>query len=269
MIDHLSVSQLDMFSRCGEQWRRRYIEGEVIPPGVAARVGTGVHRAAEVNYKHKIEHGEDMPLDSVKDAAADAYGKALREGVFFAPDEVSGARHAMSAGKDAAVSLATLYRQELAPKVMPALVEEKIILDLPGVPLPIVTILDCYTQTKELRDIKTASRKWDESKAHTSMQPTVYREAVRQVTGEYPECLCFDVLVNTKIPALQVLPTKRDADDLAIMTRKFQIMLASINAGIFQPAEPGSWMCSPKFCGYYYTCNYIPALRKTQPKKAA
>ena len=38
MIAHLSVSQLGMFQRCGEQWRRRYLDEEVIPPGIAARV---------------------------------------------------------------------------------------------------------------------------------------------------------------------------------------------------------------------------------------
>jgi hypothetical protein len=31
----LSISQLDMLSRCGEQYRRRYIEHERLAPGVA------------------------------------------------------------------------------------------------------------------------------------------------------------------------------------------------------------------------------------------
>lgn len=110
-----------MFQRCGEQWRRRYLDEEVIPPGIAARVGSGVHKAAEINFRSKMQTGEDMPLDAVRDAAAEAYDKALSAGVFFAPDEVPGAKIAMAQGKDDAVSLATLFRRELAPAIMPAL----------------------------------------------------------------------------------------------------------------------------------------------------
>ena len=269
MIDHLSISQLDTYGRCGEVYRRRYIEGEIIPPGLPARIGSGVHKGAEVNFKAKMKTGQDSPLDVIQDAAAEAYAKELKNGVFFAPDEVPGAKLAMAEGKDTVVSLATLFRWELAPQIQPLLVEEKIIIDIPGVDLPVVTILDCYTRTKALRDLKTAGKKWTEEKAHSSHQPTAYREAIKTVTGEYPESICFDVLVSSKTPALQTLPTFRTEDDLIILSRKYNIMVAGINAGIFPPAEPGSWMCSPKWCGYWFTCPYIPAHRKILPKRSA
>jgi hypothetical protein len=251
-----------MFQRCGEQYRRRYLEGDVIPPGIAARVGSGVHKAVEVNYRNKMQTGEDMPLDAVQDCAAEAYGKALQEGVFISPEEVPGARLAMADGKDRAVSLATVFRRELAPDVIPALVEERITIELPGVELPIVTILDCYTKDKRLRDLKTASRKWAEEKAHSSHQPTAYREAVKEVTGEYPDGLCFDVLVDSKTPTIQTIAITREQSDLDILTLKFQTMIASIRAGIFHPAQPDNWCCSMKFCGYWSSCKYISLHRR-------
>lgn len=269
MITHLSVSQLDMFQRCGEQWRRRYLDEEVIPPGIAARVGTGVHKAAERNFKGKMESGEDMPLDAFQDCAAEAYDNALKDGVFFAPDEVPGARAAMAEGKDKVVSLATLFRNELAPFINPALVEYKTTIGLPGVDLPVMAILDLYTQDKALRDLKTSSKKWAEDKAHTSPQPTVYREAVKEATGEYPASLIFDVLVSNKTPVLQTIPTTRTDEDLAILARQFELMLAAVRAGIFMPAERDSWACSMKYCGYFFTCPHIPAHRKVLPKRSA
>lgn len=269
MLTHLSVSQLDMFSRCGEQYRRRYLEDEIIPPGIAARIGTGVHKAAETNLREKMRTGRDLPLDAVQDCAAEAYHNALQDGVFFAPEDLPGAKKAMAEGKDTAVSLATLYRRELAPAIAPVLVEEKIILDLPGVGLPIVTILDVYTEDKTLRDLKTSGKKWSEDKAHASNQSTAYREAVKQATGEYPAELLFDVLVSSKTPALQTLSTQRDEQDTAILSKKFQLMCASINAGIFLPAQPDHWCCGPKFCGYFFTCPHIPAHRKLLPKRSA
>ena len=258
-----------MFQRCGEQWRRRYLEGEIIPPGIAARVGTGVHKAAETNFKQKIKTGQDMPLDAVQDCAAEAYNKALQDGVFFAPDEVPGAKKAMAEGKDSAVALATVFRQQLAPTITPRFVEHKVTLELEGVPLPIITILDCYTEDNKLRDLKTSGKKWSEDKAHTSPQPTAYRESIKQETGEYPEELLFDVLVNNKTPVLQTIPTIRGNDDRAILTRHFCIMTDSINAGIFPPAQPDHWCCSMKFCGYFFTCPHIPAHRKILPKRSA
>jgi hypothetical protein len=258
-----------MFQRCGEQYRHRYIEGEVIPPGIAARIGSGVHKGAEANYRAKMQTGHDLPLDAVQDAAAESYAKALRDGVFFSPEEAPGAKLAMAEGKDTVVSLATLFRRELAPQIMPALVEEKITMDMPGVDLPIVAILDCYTQDKALRDLKTSGKKWSEDKAHGSHQPTAYREAIKAATGEYPATICFDVLVSTKTPALQTLPTTRTPDDLAILARQFNIMVASIRAGIFPPAQPDHWCCSMKFCGYFFTCPHIPTHRKTLPKQTA
>lgn len=269
MLRHLSVSQLDMYARCGEAYRRRYIESEKIPPGLAARIGSGVHKGAEINFKSKIHTGQDEPLDVIQDAAGDAYDQELSNGVFFAPDEVSGAKKAMAEGKDTVVSLATVFHSDLAPQIQPAMVEERVYIDLPGVDLPIMTILDCYTQDKALRDLKTAGKKWAEDKAHSSSQPTAYREAIRLATGSHPESIYFDVLVSSKTPALQTLQTHRTDEDLAILGRKFALMVAGINAGIFPPAEPGSWMCSQKWCGYYYTCPYIPAHRKILPKRSA
>lgn len=264
MLTHMSVSQLDMFFRCGEQWRRRYIEEDIMPPGIAARVGTGVHKAAETNYLHKMQTGLDMELDAVQDCAADAYDAALQGGVFFAPDEVAGAKKAMAEGRDNAVALAKVFREKLAPQVKPALVEEKIIFELPDVDLPIVAILDCFTEDKALRDLKTAGKKWTEDKAHTSPQAAIYREAVKHRTGAYPQRIAFDVLVNGKTPILQTLQTERDTSDTLVVVRKFQTMLAAIRAGIFHPAEQGSWGCSPKFCGYWHSCPYISAFQKNR-----
>ena len=85
MIDHISPSMLGLFSRCQEAFRRRYIEGVKLPPGIAACIGTGMHKGAEANHRQKIESGVDMPLGDIQDAARDGYNAALANGVFI-PD---------------------------------------------------------------------------------------------------------------------------------------------------------------------------------------
>ena len=73
MIDSIHQSSLGTALRCGEQFRRRYIEGERVPPGVAAGRGTGVHKANEVNLNQKVITGTDLKLSDLKDAARDGF----------------------------------------------------------------------------------------------------------------------------------------------------------------------------------------------------
>ena len=51
---YISPSQLNTFENCGEAYKRRYLDKEIIPPVVAALRGTGVHRGAEMNFVQKI-----------------------------------------------------------------------------------------------------------------------------------------------------------------------------------------------------------------------
>ena len=88
MIASFRQSSLSTWENCPEQFRRRYVEGEIIPPGLAAHIGTGVHRAAEVNHRAKLATGRDEPLGVLQDAARDGYVKAVKaQGAYFAPEE--------------------------------------------------------------------------------------------------------------------------------------------------------------------------------------
>jgi hypothetical protein len=87
---HISPSQMDMFFRCGEQYRRRYVLGEIVPPGVALVKGSAVHKAAEVNYRQKVETHVDLALSDLTDAAAtDVTHRVAAEGLMLTPEESS------------------------------------------------------------------------------------------------------------------------------------------------------------------------------------
>ena len=44
---HISISQIMMYVRCGEQHRRRYQEGDILQPGIAQVKGTSIHLGAK------------------------------------------------------------------------------------------------------------------------------------------------------------------------------------------------------------------------------
>ena len=259
MIEHLSVSSVDMFLRCGEQFRRRYIEGEIIPPGIAARVGTGLHKGAEANSKEKISTGHDAPLSVVQDAARDGYVKAVQSGIFVPAEQRSEAKTLLAQGLDDSVKLATLYREEVAPDIMPVAAEKQIVAEVPGLSVPVLGYIDTVTDADEIRDLKSAGKAWPKNKPHGEHQPTVYAFLFEYIYGRKPSRFVYDILVNGKKESATYMQmeTMRDEADFAAWVRIAQTVLRSISAGVFPPAAPGSFLCSPNFCGYHSSCPYI------------
>lgn len=257
MIDHISPSMLGLFCRCQEAFRRRYIEGHINPPGIAAITGTGMHKAAELNFTTKIETGEDMPVSDLQDACRDGYMAALRNGVFIPRGEEASARKEMAQGLDRAVKLTGNFAAEVAPSIQPVAAEERLEVMHPELPVPFLGILDVRSQGS-IHDLKTASRKWSSGKEEGQLQPPIYRWLVHELYGaELP----FTFHVVTEKEVQQVPAVTGEGEMLPILARA-KAMLSSFSTGTFLPAEPGHWMCSPKWCGYYWTCPYIPAFKK-------
>ena len=264
MQDVLTVSQLVMFQRCAERWRRRYVEEEIVPPSVSRHMGRAVREAAEICLRHKQATGEDMPEQDVLDAASTAFARSLEEGVFFAPEDEGGAKTALAEAADTVQSLAALFRKELAPALRPAFVAPSVTLDA-GLGLPVVVTFGCLTADGRASSLSTASRRWSADRAHGAPEAALWPEAVRALTQGAPSALAFDVLVHTRTPVLQTLETTRTPEDFAAVVRQFSLMLDAVRAGLFPPAAPDTWSCGPRWCPYVYACSHVPACRRTLP----
>lgn len=263
---HIRSTFYNTWLRCPEQFRRRYIEGDILPPGIAAHVGSGLHGAAELNFTEKLITGEDQPKSILQDAAATAYRARLdRDGVFVCHAEMPSLQKDLAAGLDMAVKLVDPFF-EFAPEIQPSLVEHKSSIDVEGLPR-ITGTVDLYTVDKRLSDLKTAKRTWSQQQADTTTQLTIYREFVKRELGTPPDTYTIDCFVKTKTPKYESVKTVRNDEDFEVLANKMRLMMRMVNAGIFPPADPGSWVCSPRFCGYYLTCTYIAAHRRVIPKR--
>lgn len=261
---HVSPSQLDMFFRCGEQYRRRYVLGEKIPPGVSLIKGRAVHKAAQVNYEQKMETGHDLPLSILTEAAAaDIELTVAEDGLALTEDEEKiGAKKVLGETKDASVRLAGLFLRDVAPRVQPILVEEFVRIELPNHSHDLLGRLDVADQQDVIRDLKTGARKKTQADADGSDQLTFYSIAFRQRTGRQAKGVALDVLVDTKTPNAQFLTSERTAKDEGVYLAKLNSFLVSLKSGVFLPAAPGAWNCSAKWCGYWSTCPYVNSDRK-------
>ena len=261
-LDIVSPSQVATFSRCPEQWRRRYLENEKIPPGIAAHVGGGVHAGAEINHVQKIDSGVDLPEGDVLDAARDGYVQRVeRVGVYLTREERSAAERLLGEGQDRTVRLARAYCREVAPRLQPATVEQHLVIDpseLDGI--AVQGYLDLTTTDDRIVDIKTSAKAWSPSRPDEEIQPTVYWRLYEATTGRAPRSFRYEVIVGTKKREYRqdddFLTTTRDDSDWQAFLRRVQTMARMVRAGAFPPAPTGSWQCNPKWCGYYTTCPY-------------
>jgi len=244
-----------MFLRCGEQGQRRYLKNEIIPPGVAAARGTGVHKANEANLRQKISTGVDLPVSDLKDAARDGYIKALANGVFLPRDEVSAKNRLINEGLNETIVLTELYHDEVAPEIVPLDVERKFVIDV-GLELPLSGIID-IERTNRIDDLKTSARTWPDTRIKSEIQPVFYSFASEREIGIRPE-FHYHILIPLKSGAKRQVQSMvaTDADYKALFA-KIEVVIQMLKTGLFPPANPSSWWCSEKWCGYWTTCKYV------------
>ena len=262
---HFSASQLAMLSRCGEQWRRRYIEKEKAPPAIAMLKGTALHHGAEVNFKQKIQTHSDLPKDEIIENAVDKLEMAFRDDVQFTKEEQKiGHKKLLNQTTAEVVRLATAHADEQAPDYQPLKVEQEFRVVMDECDYDLLGYIDLIDDENRVIDLKTSKMKPKKGLADESIQLTGY--AAYQVTqGVYPVKVRLDVLTaNKKGVTRTTVDSVRDANDLKTLGRRIDMAAEAINAGVFMPAIPGSWWCSNTWCGYWDTCPYVNSERKTK-----
>lgn len=169
---HLSASQLALFSRCREAYRQRYIVKRSERVGSGLVLGAGVHAAQELNFEQKITSGVDLPIDVVEDAFRDGYNKAVdRNG---GDTEIAWGDENFTKTFDMGLALTRIYHAEVAPAIQPVAVEQKNEYFIPGVPVPIWTRIDVETATTVI-DSKTTAKAETKPKGQWILQGLIYR----------------------------------------------------------------------------------------------
>jgi len=264
MITAIHQSILNMFLKCGEQGRRRYIENEIIPPGIAALRGTGTHKGAEINHKQKIETHTDLPLSDIKDATRDAYvHKAKKDGIYLPKELVSQKNTILNIGLIDALRCTECYHKDIAPNIQPVAAEERIEPIEIGLELPLSIKIDYWQQNHKLGDLKTAGMKWQKDRITQEIQPVLYSLGYL-ITYKKNPTFRYDITIArhgkdgnaTSIEADHQEMTATNQDYSALYA-KMEALIEMLKTGIFPPSNQNNWWCDPKWCGFWYTCKFV------------
>lgn len=255
---HISHSQLSMFWRCPEQYRRRYMEGERFPPGIAMMTGSAVHKGIETNFGRKIETHEDLPAPEIIDSAVAAFQAATAGDYALTKEEINiGRDQVLATAIDQTATLAGLHAEEQAPEYQPTEVEHTTRIVFPTAPVDLLATTDLRDDRHRITDFKTAKQSKSADEVHRSVQLTIYAAAYWVDHGLPPRAVQLDTLVKTKTPKRQLLTSTRTREHIETLVRRINVTLGVIQGGYFAPCPPDAWQCSDKWCGYYRTCPYV------------
>jgi len=259
---YLSWSRIETFLKCGEQFRRRYIEREIIPPGFALVAGSGAHRSVECNLRQKHDTGKLMSEEQIETLAREEVDRIVDEkGIrLFGKEKDLGKIAVVDEAKNRAMTLGLVHSKAVAPNLNIAYVEHEFRVVLNNYPFDIVGVVDVIEKPEPnstvgmFRDTKTSSTK--KQMADTSDQLTLYGFWGKQKFGAMPP-LAIDLLVATKTPQYECQRTYRRDDDVKTLARRVETIVDAFRKGVFLPAKQDDWWCSQKFCGYADTCPYF------------
>jgi hypothetical protein len=257
---HLSQSGLSMYTRCAEQYRRRYVCGDIIPPAVAMLTGTGTHKGMEATLTKKIQTGLLAPDEEVAEAARDSVVKAFESGDYMLDEgeKAEGVDKVKAGAIDESVTLATLGNRELAPMVAPKAVERFWAVEIPNFPFDLTGIMDC-DEGGTVDDWKTTGKTPTEDSAARLTQLTMYALAKRVLDGIIPR-VRIGYMVSTKTPKAMFRDSTRTLEDFTRLMRVMERVCGGIEKEVFPFAcaqDPKPWICDPRYCGYYSTCEGV------------
>ncbi len=264
---HLSPSAIETFCRCPEQWRRRYIEKDIIPPGIAAHKGSGVHGGAKTNFTQKIETHRDLPVKDIIDASVAALEMRVeKDGVLYTDEESQRNPLAVIAeAKDDTARMARSHAETQAPEYQPVMVEQQVRILIPQASHDLLGYLDLLDDEDRVTDFKTGKKRRSQDDADTSVQLTYYAAAAQSKLGRPVTQVRLDQLVSQKRGVVRnLVESERSAADFAALAARINAVLFAIKVGSFPPATPGAWWCSLKWCGYARTCPYFNAEREAK-----
>ena len=245
-LDHLSFSSVNAYLLCGEGWRRRYIANEQAPVGDSLVLGSAFHDAVESYLKGAGD------LEAAFQAGWD---KQIERGQTIAwetgtpePTHTTGLR--MVRAKPVKKLLDEVRANFDAEH---GLIERRIELRVPGVPIPIIGYIDVITKDGVPGDFKTAARMWTDGKAAEEMQPLVYLAALNQAGVLTDWRFRHYVFTKGEHPTAKVFETQRKPHEVFLLFKIIRQAWEDINRGSF-PMRTDSWKCSPKWCEWWATC---------------
>lgn len=251
-LQHLSYSSISTYQLCARSWAYRYVEKVPVRKGAALAFGSAFHGTVEAVIRN---HNTALSAPIQEIWAQQWQAQTAEADIDWSgdlPEELFNVGARMLAHKDTAALLGSI-----APLLDGAdpVIEKRIELRVPGVPVPIIGYIDVITADGVPCDFKTSARAWTADKQEAELQPLFYLAALAQAgyTLNPQRAFRHYVFVKTKTPQVQTLQSTYTPAALFWLLGLIREVWKGIAAEAYPP-NPGSWKCSQRWCEYWHLC---------------
>ncbi len=251
-MEHLSYSSISTYLLCPRSWAFKYRDCVPVATSPALALGSAFHGAIEALIRAPFEGKQMQPTEAWREA----WGKATQQTIAWddrqTPESVSNDGLRMLLASD---TLSTV--QNLRPLVIEGqpVIEKRIELRVPGVPIPVIGFIDLIGDDGVAYDLKTAARAWTQEQAEKEVQPLFYLAALNQEgwTPNVSYRFRHVVFTKTKTPQVQIIETQRQSRELLWLAGLIAEVWHGIEAEVFPP-NPGAWLCGQRYCAFWAMC---------------
>ena len=253
-LTHLSYSSISSYQLCPLGWRMRYVDKIKTPTSPNLVFGSAFHETIE-QLITILEPGENPP--SPVEVWSEKWKGAISKDVTWEnekPEEMGNLGIRMLGHPDSRAMIGKLA-VALEWEDGGPLVEKKVELRVPGVPIPIIGYIDLLGTDGVPYDLKTAGKSWTQDQAAKESQPTYYLAALNQAGyGGNPDRKFRHVVwVKGRTPKVQEFETTRSPADMFRLFGTIKAVWDAIQAGSFPPVTSG-WKHSERFCDFWHHC---------------
>jgi len=250
---HLSASSINSYLECGLQFKFSRIDK--LKADFTADVlvyGSTIHKAIEFVQMNRLS-GDSTTTDDAAKFFEKRWREAAEENVDIQYSKGETFISLLNQGK----KLMEVYIENLPETGYEVLaLEEPFLLQLDGIDIPIIGIMDMVEEDESgtiiITDHKTAARAYSTEEVDKNFQLTVYHLAARKNGYAGREIVMkFDCLIKTKSPRFEQFYTVRSEDSEHRAVKKIASVWEGISKGVFIPND-NSWRCST--CSYKSYC---------------
>jgi hypothetical protein len=252
----VSVTKVNTYIGCGLQYFYRYIRGYKIPPRGLLTKNSAIHATVEFDYNFK-KIGEPRDLDDKREYYHTNFEYLVQhDGTVF--DEQP--RKVLETQGESTIKVHHKARENVRPVEVEQWYEEPLSRVLgediarPDDPFRddrlVQAKLDFVEETEGIIDTKNAQRNWPEQKERLDLnfQMCLY-SAIRGIRS-----VGVDLFYGEADPKYRPIRVTLQDNDIRRAMNKFRLVINAMDKGVYVPADPTSWQCSAKWCGYYSLC---------------
>lgn len=244
MTTYLRPTGINTFLDCSAKYLFQEIEHVATPNKAYLAFGSSIHRTLEKNYSQKIETKTDLPVDEAKQFFADVF-----DDEFGQVDKIDLIDEKPGQIKDQGVKLIEKYQKEIAPRIIPVAVEQRIKVTFTGYDYGLAGTIDLYDADSVILDHKTTSKKINGTIPEGYKRQISAYALLEEATGRKVSAARIDYFKRDTVE-VKHLPVQIDKEHFF---STFQSVGEAIKNGVFIPNR-NSFLCSKRYCKFFAEC---------------